>query len=355
MAFSPLTLAIASRSSGSGTHDSVQPNPNLTPRWITSTGQGLVDRYEPLWEIGLPPQRNTMNMMWIHAVDADAAADGVDLLLTGARGNRHFSADGPRWLVDLFAHARTRDLWAETCAWADRTGTGTAKVLRDHLLVPVLPDQVRRWWRARRGAEDGVSHWLGATAIAESRKDSLDLPSLLPQTTSVDSSTWLRATADLFDGSQQGAESHLVTRAVHGFDNVDPTSDCRIVELALTQPERWRRYRGADRAIVRRAMADRLPLEVAWRRERGEQLPDWFDRLHDVRDELVAEVDAAHDHPGTRDVVDTARLRRLVRDLPARGAELDAQDHRDYRLAMPRALLLSRYVRWFEQRDLHAR
>lgn len=323
---------------------------NLTPRWITSTGQGLVDRYESLWEIGLPPQRNTMNMMWMHAVDADAAADGVDLILTGARGNRHFSADGPRWLVDLLAHARLRDLRSETRSWAEATGTSQRKVLRDHLLVPMAPDHVRRWWRARRGDEDGVDRWFGATAISADKRGTIDLPSLLPQTTSVDNSTWLRATDDLFDGSQQGAESHLVSRAVHGFDTADPTSDRRIVELALTQPERWRRHRGTDRAIVRAAMADRLPPEIVWRRERGEQLPDWFDRLHDAREELTAEVEAAHDHPATREVVDTVRLRRLVRDLPARGSTLDADGVRDYRLAMPRAILLSRYTRWFEQR-----
>jgi asparagine synthase (glutamine-hydrolysing) len=330
----------------------VEQHPNLTPRWITSTGQGLVDRYESLWEIGLPPQHNTMNMMWMHVVDADAAADGVDLLLTGARGNRHFSADGPRWLVDLLAHARLRELQAEAGAWAEATRISQRKVLRDHLLVPMTPDAVRRWWRARRGDEDGVDHWFGATAISAAKRDSLDLPSLIPQTTSVDNSTWLRATADLFDGSQQGAESHVVTRAVHGFDTVDPTSDRRIVELALTQPERWRRHRGTDRAIVRAAMADRLPPEIAWRRERGEQLPDWFDRLHDAREELAAEVEAAHDHPATREVVDTVRLRRLVRDLPARGSTLDADGVRVYRLALPRAILLSRYARWFEQRSL---
>ncbi|MFZ9043018.1 MAG: asparagine synthase-related protein [Ilumatobacteraceae bacterium] len=325
-------------------------HPNLAPRWVTATGQGLVDRYEQLWELGLPPQRNTMNLMWIHAIDVDAAADGVDLLLTGARGNRHFSADGPRWLVDLLVHARLRDLWAESTAWAEATGVGATRVLRDHLVVPMLPERVRWWRRRRQGRIDPVERWFGATAIAGSRRESVDLRELLPQTGTLDSTWWLRSTTHLFDGAQQAAETQVVGRAVHGFDTVDPTSDRRIVEVALRQPERWRRRRGFDRAIVRAAMADRLPPEVARRRERGEQLPDWFDRLHDVREELVAEVDAAHDHPGTRDVIDTARLQDVVRRMPARGAALSGQDMRDYRLAVPRALLLSRYVRWFERR-----
>jgi Arc/MetJ family transcription regulator len=76
-------------------------------------------------------------------------------------------------------------------------------------------------------------------------------------------------------------------------------------------------------------------------------LPDWFERLVEIGDDLVAEAEAAHDHPTTRDIVDTARVRALATSL---GDDPSTADPRGHQFALPRALHIARYVRWFESR-----
>ena len=75
-------------------------------------------------------------------------------------------------------------------------------------------------------------------------------------------------------------------------------------------------------------------------------MPDWSDRLREIADDLVAEADVAHDHPSTREIIDTARVRELARSLT--GDSLNPLGHQ---FALPRALHISRYVRWFESRS----
>jgi hypothetical protein len=128
--------------------------------------------------------------------------------------------------------------------------------------------------------------------------------------------------------------------------------DRRVLAVALTQPEWWRRHRGVDRAVVRRAMADRLPTSIVDRTRRGAQLPDWFDRLTEAREQVMAEVDAMRDHPGSRRYIDMERVNHLLEAWPEPGStgshSRDAV--RNYRLALSRAVHVSRYVQWFEQR-----
>jgi hypothetical protein len=105
-----------------------------------------------------------------------------------------------------------------------------------------------------------------------------------------------------------------------------------------------------NRAVARQAMADRLPPSIAGRHERGAQLPDWLDRMTDARNEITTELAAARDHPTSRALIDVERLDALVRQWPDRDRAADRTTAEEYRLALLRALVLSKYIRWFEDR-----
>ena len=232
----------------------------------------------------------------------------------------------------------------------DRDVATESSVLRSALLVPMVPRSIRRRRLTSRGVEGPIDSWLGATAISEQWRVDPGVRESVRAPDDAALSDWTRRVDDLFDMAPMAAQVRGVERAMWGFEMADPTSDRRVVEVALTQPEWWRRHRGVDRAVVRRAMSDRLPSEIVDRRSRGEQLPDWFDRLVDVREEVTAEVEAAHDHPTSREVIDTARLRRLVQEWPGPETPMTSEIGRSYRLALPRAVQMSKYARWFEQR-----
>ena len=88
-------------------------------------------------------------------LDHRSGGDGwVGTLLTGARGNLFFSADDPRWLVDLLRRGRLAAVRREVAAMPAVTGLAQTRVARSMLLRELLPAAVLRWRRARRADLD---------------------------------------------------------------------------------------------------------------------------------------------------------------------------------------------------------
>ncbi len=58
-----------------------------------------------------------------------------------------------------------------------------------------------------------------------------------------------------------------------------PFFDRRLVEFCLTLPPEQKLYRGWTRIILRRAMADVLPIEVQWRRDKSNLAPNFTQGL----------------------------------------------------------------------------
>ena len=67
-------------------------------------------------------------------------------------------------------------------------------------------------------------------------------------------------------------------------------------------------------------MADRLPPEIVHRTRRGEQLPDWLDVMTAARPELARELEELEEHRRRGELIDAARLRRLIDRWPDRTA-----------------------------------
>jgi asparagine synthase (glutamine-hydrolysing) len=159
----------------------------------------------------------------------------------------------------------------------------------------------------------------------------------------------------MFLGAAAQAELYAAVRARWGIELRDPTADRRLVELAVTQPEWWRRHKGEWRAIPRAAMRDVLPTEIVDRQTLGAQQPDWLDRLTVARHEILAELEEMRDHHASYDLIDVERLDALVADWPDRSRMTDPRVVREYQLALARAVSLSRYLRWFEGRAKRVR
>jgi asparagine synthase (glutamine-hydrolysing) len=324
-------------------------HPNMAPSFVhLRPGESVFAFQEPLWERGAGPGRNPENILWVRAILARAGAAGATTLLEGARGNMCFSADGPDWLVALARRGRLITALREAAAWGRASGDGTASTLARRLAFPMLPRPLRQLARRLTGRPVAERDWLEATALRREVFEDLGLLGMLP---GLDEQMHPRRLA-LFV-AQAGATQADVTAAlaaVTGVEQRDPTVDRRVLEVAIRQPEWVRRHDGVTRAVVRGAMADRLPHEIVDRTVRGEQLPDWLDVLTAARDELAAELDQLIEHPTSRELIDTDRLRRLFDHWPERSASGDFAVVRDYRLALLRALHVSRYLRWFESR-----
>jgi asparagine synthase (glutamine-hydrolysing) len=331
-------------------------HPTMSPAFVhVEPGHGLLDHHERLWELGAGPVRNPCNAIWMHEILVRAGADGVTTLLTGNFGNYFFSAAGRDWLVALLRAGRFTELGREVSAWSRRTGQPRRRVLRRLLLGRLSLPALRRLKTSLRGDPGRASDWLRGTALRPEAADEIDLPALLPQ---LDQSgprdTRADSLATAMTGSAQ-AENDLAIEAHFGVDLRDPTADRRVIEAALAQPEWVRRRGGLGRAVARGAMADRAPRSILGRTRRGDQLPDWLDVMTAARAELAAELDAMAGHEPSRELVDLPRLRQLFESWPARDRSSDPAVTLEYRYVLFRAVLVSRYMRWFERHALAAR
>lgn len=320
-------------------------HPTLRPRFVSVAGATLFEGYEDLWELGAGPTRNPANRLWGDAIRYDAAADGVTALLTGGLGNLWFSADGPDWLAALFRVGRWPRVRREARSWTAATDGSGWHTWRNQLLVPLAPAWLHQL--AGRREDTLIDNWRAAIALRGERAGRIDT-SRLPWLAGAGRhrEAWLLS---IGTGACQ-ADVSAAYGALLGVDAADPTSDRRVIELAMTQPEWARRHDGVTRAVVREAMADRLPASIVRNQRLGAQLPDWLDRLTEGRQEVQEELGALRDHPPSRELIDVERLEALVRAWPDLALSADHTAIRGYRLALWRALLVSKYLRWFEER-----
>jgi asparagine synthase (glutamine-hydrolysing) len=326
-------------------------HPTMTPSFVhVEAGTSLFELHEPLWELGAGPVRNPCNWLWYHRIASHAANDGVTALLTGTRGNLFFSADGPHWLIELVRRGRARTAAREAAAWTRFSGRRWYEVVRQEIAAPLAPAPARTLIRVARGQPSPIDDWLRHTALRPDAAAALDLPALLPVLDGRGRHDWRRLALAGIAVIAGQADAYAALAALTGVEDRDPTADRRVVEAALAQPEWVRRHGGESRAVARRAMADRLPAEIVQRTKRGEQLPDWLDVMTGARSELRTELDEVAQHGPSRELVDVERLRRLLRSWPDRTARGQPEVVRDYRLALFRALLVSRHLRWLERR-----
>ena len=325
-------------------------HPNIQPAFVHhAPGRDLFDGHEALWAAGSGPDRNPCNMLWFNAICERAAADGVTTLLSGAGGNMCFSADGPGWLASLLRRGQLGSAVREARAWSPASRAGAARVLMRGGVYALLPASARGMVRAARGRDTRVQDWMAATALRRQIYADLDLADLVP---------WLvgphgidrRAALSLVMARAGQSENKAARYALTGVEERDPTVDRGVLEVAIRQPESVRRHDGISRAVARGAMADRLPAEIVDRTRRGEQLPDWLDVMTASRRELVDGLQALRDHATSRELIDCDRLQGLVERWPDRGSCADPIARRDYRFALLRAVHVSRYLRWFEDR-----
>lgn len=323
-------------------------HPNLSPRFVDAHEGSLFGRHDALFAAGAPPLRNPCNALWQTTAFGLAAADGVTRLLTGARGNLFFSADDPRWLVDLLRRGRLRTLRYEIGAAARATRRSGREVAREALVRELTPAFLLQRRRDRRGELDPYADLAlrsaGRTADAVVREHFQGLDN--------EERTKGRDHAVLAVMAQGGglAESMAVLEALTGVRMVDPTGDVRLIEVCAMQPSWYRRRDGRRRAVVRDAMADRLPSSIAERTRRGAQLPDWLERMTAARAELHSELAAARDSDTCRRLLDLDRIAAALDDWPDRERQTTRQRevNRTYRYMVLRGLFMARYLRFFE-------
>jgi asparagine synthase (glutamine-hydrolysing) len=300
-----------------------------------------LDRHFFLFE---RPVLNLANAAWGAAIHKAARARKLGVVLSGQMGNMTISYGGETLLPELVRAGRLlrwRREAAQLVAKSDMRWRG-ALVQSFGWLIPAGP---WRWLnRAFLGhafdlhtytalsAEGAEAHDLATIARARN----LDF-SYRPRADGFETRLWVMRRGD-------GGTGGKGILAGWGIDMRDPTADKRLVEFCLSVPSEQYLKDGISRSLAKRAFADRLPQAVLNEGKKGYQAADWHEGATAARDEIAAELERLADCAPAAQLLDIARLKRLVANWPTSGWERDGV-MQPYRLALLRGISAGHFLR----------
>ncbi|HCS28283.1 MAG TPA: hypothetical protein DIW43_12565 [Spongiibacteraceae bacterium] len=294
----------------------------------------LVQSIRAMYERQIEPHYAAISQLYLYRATAAAQADGVSLLLTGQMGNATVSR---AVAIELALEGRGQPRPSSWSEWRQRSLHGIA--------VSFLPKRVRAALYRRRlprprfepslmlhpdfqGSTERLMHWTGT--------DMAGLEQHFKQ-----------------HGSDSNARMHLGNGRLMRFwagmsascemYTSDPTIDPRLVEFCLNIPlEVFGVNPNADRQLIRRAMAHRMPREVL-ERKRVNQGSDISRRIQREADELAAMVAELAADPLVREWWDMDRVAAVLR------GNINDKQGAALQIAQSRALVALRAAYWMHR------
>jgi asparagine synthase (glutamine-hydrolysing) len=307
-------------------------HPNMRHVRVSSAHYRLLDVIANNWQRDDRPVFNPINGMWLNAIRDVTQQSTARVLLSGQSGNATLSYMGTDALAEWFAHGRwwklarcgsalvrngySRRALIASCVRPWLSPTLRSPLMRQRampfsLVHPELVRSLHLWDRSDMGSP------LGADARASARR--MLLRSELP---------------DVATG----------TRAGWHIDERDPTCDRRIIEFCFGIPSEQFLAGGQTRALVRRAMRDRLPEQTLSCRERGLQSADWHLSLTAERSAMLQELACLQGSPIARRCLDLERMQALLENWPSTNSER-RQDFAWWPQALTRGLSVGHFIR----------
>jgi asparagine synthase (glutamine-hydrolysing) len=298
--------------------------------------------------------KGASNLVWWDALMETARSHGVRVLLHGTAGNQTVSWTGSGALCRMIGQGRWRDAIVEARAIGRVNGGRSAlRTLASQGVLPWLPTSLylgiqtlmspgtahRHPWRAWSPINPvfEAAHRVRARALGRGHDDRLRVQ---PDTRAMRYG-FLHRAGERSDGLFAGCQARF------GLEARDPTADRRLVEFCLSLPEDQYERHGRTRWLIRRAMADRLPVEILDNPRRGLQAANWFAPMLQHRHRMFDELAQFEQSELARRAIDLQKLRRLIDAMPSADAAA-AETARDYRGVLELGLAAGRFILWAE-------
>jgi len=309
---------------------------------VRSEGRTPGDDIDRNFHVYERPVFGLCSQVWLHTIHDAMTARGLRVLLTGEMGNFTLSYNGSELLPELFRAGRWLVLAREITAFV-RNRQLRLRGAAAQTIGPFVPQFLWQWASRFAGNDDPrleAYAVLNSAAAARIRQRARAMGYDLSY----------RPAADAFETRlrmiqfSDPANYRMGALAGWGIDVRDPTDDRRLIEFCLSVPVEYFRYGGVARALVRRAMADRLPDVVLKERAKGFQTADWYERLTAARARLNEEVELFAACDAAQRILDVARMQKMFRDWPADGSDKVATMI-PYRNALLRGISVGHFLR----------
>lgn len=288
--------------------------PGLAPHLVDLVDAGPEARvaWTDAWQVDEPFDALMLPMQRLYRAAADAGLSG---LIDGVDGDSPFLMGNG--MARRLRSGHVLDSWrnARGLAAMFPLGPSAPRIFSSVLRTAVIPDTLRRLKRAM-GRPGAGPLPPAAALLAGDFVRRVHLPDRLQQLAAWTSplphwSTQEEAEQDLdHPYITVAVERYQRVAARHGVEPRHPFLDPDFLALCLTLPDRQRLHAGWSKAVLRRAMAGRLPNAVRCRRDK--QHLGWTQNqalLAAHREELLARLDNHRDHLAP--YVDAAALNGL--------------------------------------------
>jgi asparagine synthase (glutamine-hydrolysing) len=316
---------------------------NIDHVLIRGNGRSPLDNLDRNFFLLDRPVLNICNNVWTSSINDAARKLKLKVLLSGDVGNLGLSYAGMELLPELFRNGRWLSWWKEARGLVGPQGGMRLRGVLARTLGPWCPTGLWVWLNRSVGNIPFSVDYF--TAINARR-----LADLRPHARRSGADFSDRPPSDGFDvrlRALRGVDPGNYNMGVLGgwqIDRRDPTADARLLAFCLAIPTEQFLSRGIQRALARRALADRLPQLILDENRRGVQAADWHEPLTKGRDRIAAELHRLDACPPAARALDMPRLHRLVENWPTGGWERDDVSI-PYGLALLRAISIGHFLR----------
>lgn len=281
---------------------------------------------------------------WYESIMKRAGIMGLDVMLTGFKGNFSFSFNGTEPLGALVGQRDVRRILSQLVSSLE---------FRQE---PWIRDVLRRIWRRagnprRTGAASSLPRpgWLDFT-VANFKKSLTREASDRARDARVNDffegrvtgHPYLRAQAAVGESWWADYWFHLENR--YKVVMRDPTADQDLLEFCLGVPEAC----FAHRNLARRAVRDLLPDKVIRNPERGLQNGDWRTLFTRSMPSMLEEVALLEKSELAGEILDVKRLKALLEKWPPTN-QMAGHIMATYMFAVFKGLQMGKYLRWMER------
>ncbi len=284
--------------------------------YITAPGQGPFDQIAARITAQESPLLSSRHYL-MAAFGEQARAVGSRVLLDGNGGELGLTWHGDGYYAELLLTGRWRTLWRALQERGQVDQQNVLRLIKTHLLSPLLPPVLRRVGRQPGATDEGVVLLQPSFIQTTFGREWATLQRIHQQRQRI----WpnqQRNQLQRIEGYYQKHANGPGMLAYAGLETRYPWRDKRLLEFCLAAPAEYKVRDGYKRYLVRAGLAGILPPAIQWRTSKTPFSPDYYQRYL-AQQGLVQELLAAiTPHDPVYEVVDIAALKRsFARSLTA--------------------------------------